>query len=418
MAFMRRVLMALAATAFAASAASCRNEASSPATPTSADEAYQAILDALAANDGILHARVHTTMENDGQTQPMYTTDLWADVRQSAVRLEFHKDPNFEADLADEAVSMVVGQYEYVTDDPGEALRYEARSFCPESDSPLLGTILCGFPHATEGTASAGIEPDVDYQGRAATAIVFGYIPGEATPEGTQAVSRIYLDKDTHLPMAHVTEASSADGQQVRIVSAYENEFVSADSLPADFLDPRSIGYGAEDAAASLDTIGQAVPVYWLGEEFDPGGGVEPLVLAQVDAGQDTIPGRHLYYETPNGIPGAYVFLWTSAEWENFLSSFKAGRFLETSECVQRSQVSFRGGQADVYMMPLMNYPVSEPCEQAVVDLGPENEAWPAFRWFAVVRVGDVVVDVRADVVGDHESPEAMLALLNGLRPR
>ncbi|KKL49383.1 hypothetical protein LCGC14_2316040, partial [marine sediment metagenome] len=36
----------------------------------------------------------------------------------------------------------------------------------------------------------------------------------------------------------------------------------------------------------------------------------------------------------------------------------------------------------------------------------------------AFVDLGDVVVDVRTDVVGSHDSLQALEAVVNGLRPR
>ena len=260
---------------------------------------------------------------------------------------------------------------------------------------------------------------DSEYGGRAAAALVF-----DVKSEAQEGTITVYIDPTTFLPIARIDEATTGAGWP-RLVVSYEHEFVDAGSLDAAFLDPRSIGYGAEDEEATLDAIATEVPVWWLGADFDPGGGLRELVLVRISQDDPAYfkdawkAGGHLTYETPDGLKGVDIFLWKSAEFDAFMRS-DAGVVLNDPLCVARSTLSAGREEAQLYAIPWPEPPVNtspqtpaEACPIRIV-----NAMLQQWSYVAVLKMDDVVVDVRTDVGGEFGSVDVMKALVQGLRAR
>ena len=158
--------------------------------------------------------------------------------------------------------------------------------------------------------------------------------------------------------------------------------------------------------------------------------GVEDLVLARVESQFELPPaeapyaegatyGRHLYYETPSGVPGIYVFLWTPAEWQQYLAT-PQGQLLSGGSCGPGVPLSVLGTEGVLYDLVPWNAPIAvdnpttdqEQCEKQY------HELWliPYDR-IAVFEFDGVVVDVRSDVGGYFDEATSFEAVLHALRP-
>jgi hypothetical protein len=402
------------------------------------ERAYGRVAEAIRRPGFVLHSTLRTVGPTDeGGQAPFYTKEFWLDAERQALREHFRLDPSRESyDVAEEGVIIVVGTHTYVPDDPGEALRFDAEGFCPGTTDAIVSQLFeCGGEFSGVGSPdferapSPRIETDAEYKGQAAIALVLDTGEHPASGENPATV-HVYLDRESFLPLARVVGwYDNGSGEpSATYVSEYEHEFISADALSGDFLDPRSIGYGAENEDALLAEIASEVPVYWLGDEFEPEGDLEPLVLTRIttskELGQDPGPlGTYfgglsgwLYYETPNGVPGVNILLWQREEWETFMQT-EAGRFLSDASCAQRMEMELDSARAVVYVLSPLDYPLSlealGACEGRVSVVPLTDPTVIAF-----VDQGDVVLDVRSEVVGYYDSLEAVEVVLKGLRPR
>ena len=430
----------LAVSSFLLAACGSDEEAASP-TPTvdlqslTPERAYNLLAEAMRRPGFVLHSTLRASEPNDGGEQgPYYTKEFWIDAERQALREHFLLDPSRKGyEMAEEGVCIVVGKHIYIPDDPDEALSFDVEDFCPGTSDAVLSRFLeCGMEGAGIGSpdfggASApGIETEADYNGRGAIGLVLD--TGEHPASGeNRAKVRIFLDRATFLPLARVVEWYDRGGDPfATYVSEYEHEFVSADTVGSDLLDPGSIGYGAENADTLLDEIAAEVPVYWLGEEFEPEGDLDPLVLTRVTTRSELSGSSYwsafgglsgaLYYETPRGLSGVNLLLWRRGEWEAFMQT-EAGRFLSDASCAERAELDLDAGRAVVYTLPPLRYPLSPET------LGSCAGRIAAVPWtdppvIVFVDIGDVVLDVRPDVTGDYDTLDAVEAVLKGLRQR
>ncbi|TAK65430.1 MAG: hypothetical protein EPO22_04885, partial [Dehalococcoidia bacterium] len=340
-------------------ATACGKEQHGPPTATvdlsnvTVDEAYARLSRAMTREGQVLHTRVSVSSEQGsaGQMRPYYTTDFWIDASTKSLREEYRLDPSVDAyDLATQRTLIVVGPYVYTPDDPDEALRSDVKDFCPQNSDPVISYLLeCGGIQLRQEAAStrARFDANLEHEGRRAAALVF-----EVDGEVFRGTFTTYIDPATFLPIARKAEPAEGGGFP-RSIAAYEHEFVDAGSLDPSLFDPHSIGYGAEDARATLDAIATEVPVHWLGEEFTPGDGLPELVLVRLykdDPGyfkEDWKAGGHLVYESPGGLSGVDIFLWTPSEFDAFMRS-ESGAVLNDPLCVGRSALTVGGGDAEI----------------------------------------------------------------------
>ncbi len=400
-----------------------------PSDVTTVDEVYAALVESLKARRSVLHTTITWESVQDNETEVLLQIDIWMDAEREVGRREYVLSPDFTGEVDLQGVTIFDDRYAYVPDDPDEALREEIDTLCLGTESLLVSVLLActllpggGFLEAE----SVSLETGAKYEGTAAIALVFR---GELQSGRIAFTSQVYLDASTMLPIAQVTQLSSPDEESDgEGVARYEHEFVSRDSLAEGFLDPRSIGYGMEDAADQLDLIESQVPVYWLGEDVELAG-TDDLVLTHVET-QLTFPpdrapypqaavyGRHLNYETPDGRLSIYVFLWTPEEWERYIAT-PQGSFLENASCAETTPVNVSGAEGILYDFIAWDAPLAvenpmtdqERCEKQF------HELWMIpFRQIAVSQSDDVVVDVRSDVGGpfNMRGPfEAVLAALH-----
>ena len=413
----------------------------------SVEEAYARVAEAVRRPGFILYSEVEfSTIGPDGEKLPFYTYRVWTDGAQNAIRVEFKLSPERDSyDLAEEGAFIVRDGSMYQPDDPGEALRFDYEDFCPGTDSAVLSALLqCNT--LTLGEPDAAREPRVEwpsrYDGRETLALAFLV---EASAGLEARTFRIHLDSGTLLPLATIVEAE-VDGESAALVFEYENEFIPADSVAPDFLDPRSIGYGAENADALLDEIAREVPVYWLGTELEIPAGLCPsyagdcsLVLARVDPRGESGAQGELWYETPQGVPGIFILLWRAEGWEGFMAS-ASGELLTKPRCATRTEIALGDRRATVFVLPelLASSATPEPPVPYTPSTPPVPYATPTpdpedpcahrvlgtdpfltlSKVIAVIDYGDVVVDVRADITGYHRSLGAVEAVLGSLRRR
>ncbi|MCH7698205.1 MAG: hypothetical protein IH865_04640 [Chloroflexi bacterium] len=407
----------------------CGGEGSRPAPDvTTVDDAYQALAAGLQARRSVLHTTITTDLAQGNESEDIIEVDIWLDAGRGVGRQEYVLPPDFEGDLDLQGVTIFDGRYAYFPDDPDEALRQDIDTRCPESDSILISVLLgCAlFPMGGFNALAVSLETDAQYEGTSAIVLVFH---GRSAPGSTTFETRVYLDASTMLPIARITLASSPD-EEVEIVSRFEHEYVPRGSLAEDFFDPRSIGYGIRDASGQLDVIESQVSVYWLGEDVDLDGS-NGLVLARVET-QLTFPpdegpypegqtyGLHLYYETPSGVPGVYVFLWTPADWARYTLTAQ-GKFLVGASCAQSEPITVSGTEGISYDLIAWRAPIAvnnpqtdqERCEQQY------HELWMIpYGRIAVIEFEDVVVDVRSDVGGYIDEPEPFESVLAVLHRR
>ena len=421
--------LSLILSALALGVIACGDGAAPPPAPdvTTVDEAYEALAAGLQARRFVLHTTITPGFDQNKKIEGSFQIDIWIDAERETGRREYVLSPDFEGDFDLQGVTIFDDRYAYVPDDPDEALRQDVDTLCLGSDSLLISVLLgCtllpggGFIDAE----AVSLETGAKYEGTAAIALVFH---GEIQSGSIAFTWRVYLDASTMLPIAQVTRGSSPD-EEIEGVVRYAHEFVSRDSLAEGFLDPRSIGYGVKDAADRLDLIESQVPVYWLGENAELAG-TDDLVLTQVEPQltfppdrvpypQETVYGRHLTYETPSGLSGIYVFLWTPEEWERYIAT-PQGSFLANASCAETTPVNVSGTEGILYDLIAWNVPPT--AEIAIADQARcrkrYDELWMIpYGRIAVIQFDDVVVDVRSDVGGDFEERgpfETVLAALH-----
>lgn len=434
------------------------SEAPPDITDLTVPNVIASVQQAVTSPGQVFHSQIEATMEVEGETTPYYTMELWVDAGREAVRTEYRLAPEQDAyDRATEATAIVSGRFMYIPDDPGEALRYEVEeTSCPGIDSVWMATfLLCGVDWTSTAPSPLG-EPAVqsgEFRGRDAIVLVYevtdtvgepnassvpisppplqtGPMPADSAPVTpppgeTRTITpmwRVYVDADDYLPLAY-TFTQQAGADSVSIVEAvYENEFVPLDDEIKALLDPRSIGYGAENAEDLLDEIEGRVPVYWLGHEFQAEG-LGELVLARIHVGEQQGGVQQLYrvrgeliYEAPDGYPVVRLLLWQEDNWEAFLTT-REGRILADPSCAQALDVHTGDAPSTVYVLPPIEFP--GPVGQAPGESQCNYERRQVAlvdRIIGVMKFDDVVVQVRQD--GYAASVPEMQSLLRHLLSR
>jgi hypothetical protein len=142
-----------------------------------------------------------------------------------------------------------------------------------------------------------------------------------------------------------------------------------------------------DDREIGLEDPAIAIPVYWLGREFEPAG-LPKLELDRADHLRGEGPGNEVEIEYQGDASGLTLDLWKPETWKR----------LKTVPCARRSELSVEGGRAEIYGGDRKG------CEG-----GPD-------RWLAHVYYGDVVVAVTPDDA--YDSREGLEAVVRGLKRR
>jgi hypothetical protein len=276
------VLAGLAFLAWGVLESSEGNGADVPAD-ISLDDVYSRILGGATRPDALLHTTFEANTRNasTGERQT-YIGEMWIDARADVVRIETHPGADWTSTDSDgESLSIASGRYDYYENRGGEAYRSLRQSPCPGNDSVVLAVLFpCGGdPIVTDNTPR--VIAGASWEGRHAIALVIsegappqsGASPVETTssvptvtpvatagqeivtppptlfPEATEPAlqsftSTAYLEPDTLLPLAATYDYEYTDpSMSFTYVIRYEHEFIDWSSVPADFLDPRSIGW-------------------------------------------------------------------------------------------------------------------------------------------------------------------------------
>jgi DNA-binding CsgD family transcriptional regulator len=302
---------------------------------TTIEELYSRVLSAATRPDQILHTTFeYTGRDESGDEKQVYVGEYWLDVATDTVRAEAHPGADNTDPEAGHSLSMLQGPYQYYQDSETVALRSESTSLCPGSTSAVISVLLAcgGGPDTTRNESQ--IDTDADWEGHRAIAIETlltpaGFTPETAPPtttaaplatagqtiltpppnpaatssEPAESASRwtVYLDAGTLLPLASVYDYNlGSPDSTATLVVRYEHEFIDRSELPADYFDPRSIGYGTPDSAGELSDLAKDVPVYWLGEDIPASPGLPELVLERVQPAALSYAAK-LWYRGPNG---------------------------------------------------------------------------------------------------------------------
>lgn len=217
-----------------------------------------ALLEAALNRQGLVyHASVTQIIVRDGQAEPWWSADVWLDAERHTGRGEYRRDPQTSQPGIDEVTSIYADGLVHFTI-PGKGPGPSESPYCygaPEAS--LSAFLLCWSVSGgmyellvapgssrwdgNERALERRVEPEVEFEGHAALALVYE-VDSELVDE--PAVVRLYVERETFLPLAWVNE--SIDGG--RLVRRFEHEFIATDSLPADFFDPATLG--ARPAAA------------------------------------------------------------------------------------------------------------------------------------------------------------------------
>lgn len=122
--------------------------------------------------------------------------------------------------------------------------------------------------------------------------------------------TRIYLDRQTLLPLADVTTGTmnTKNANQAHGRATYLTSLVAPSALPGSFFQPSSIGYRgrADEIRQEMKPVPSGFTVLWLGLDFAGGQGVPALSLQRAvpgEGGKDTF-SIELYYAPANKVFG------------------------------------------------------------------------------------------------------------------
>ena len=353
--------------------------------------------------------RIHMAGEfESGPYRSSGEADIWIDLERNQGRAESHgffgsveEEDSELQEVWDVTIVRSDGEYTGARAPDNPAARRRPPG-CHGPDREALGLILrCEGP--TEELEMT-VERNVAYRGRNAIAYVAtGTSSGE--DERSDTTSRVYLDRDTFLPLGSTSEGTVDVGEVYAVDSdvPLQYEFVPLDSLPPDFFDPVSIGYVAVDPEERLEAQDFGVPVYWLGREFAGGDGLPALSLKGVS-------GREIIYRRADddfGSATVILVLYSQKQWETLPGRLR-GR------CVQSRDLGLADRQATIYS--------DNDDERADA---PGAACPPPDRFTATVFIDDTVVEIRAPTLGGprvlrspYDSELGMELLIRSLTPR
>jgi hypothetical protein len=113
---------------------------------------------------------------------------------------------------------------------------------------------------------------------------------------------------------------------------------------------PEPLSEAENGREVGLDDPSIAVPVYWLGREFEPAGLPRLELYEGVHLAGERGPGNEIKLDySGEGLRfGVSVDLWRPATWERFKTT-RLGRMVWDSPCARRSDLRVQGGRATIY---------------------------------------------------------------------
>jgi hypothetical protein len=221
--------------------------------------------------------------------------------------------------------------------------------------------------------------------------------------EGTTK-NELYLD-ESFLPLRWHVER---DVLGVDIMASFENEFVTPESLPADFFSPESV---RELEVLPADRIAEALEAgiepYWLGDQFEE----ISLQDARVDEAEGGIMILHLTYgyEGRSGEDppfGVTISEFTVEGWEGWFERSANAWWRSDSETLTTKKVDVLGESSTLYEDPNAGRP-SIDAPPPPGEEGP-TPSTPVPEWAAsalVVQLGETVLLIESNVGPRYGNP-------------
>lgn len=211
-----------------------------------------ALIEAALRRPGLAyHATVTQVIVYDDGTEPWWSAEIWLDGERHLGRAEHRLDsPTSETGINETTSIYANGIVHFMIPDKGPGLpeapgchgvpeaSISAFLLCWSISGNLYELLVVAGTSSWDGLPSAlmlRVEQEAVFEEQPALAVVFELDPEAA---GESAILRLYVDRETYLPLAWVND-SYAGGQLVR---RFEHEFIGADTLPAGFFDPETLG--------------------------------------------------------------------------------------------------------------------------------------------------------------------------------
>ncbi len=105
-----------------------------------------------------------------------------------------------------------------------------------------------------------------------------------------------------------------------------------------------------DDRTVALDDPDLPLPVYWLGERYEPGGGLPSLELAGASnvGAPGNGPGNELKLDYAGEGGTVNVDVWEPERWRR-VKATRFGRLIWSVPCTRRSELDVPGGRAEIY---------------------------------------------------------------------
>ena len=179
----------------------------------------------------------------------------------------------------------------------------------------IAASVILGCPNPVQKWTMS-LQPG-RYAGRQVLVLLRNGTDSSESFGGTFA-TRIYLDRQTLLPLADVTTGTS-NSKPAHGGATYGSSLVAASSLPASFFQPSSLGYRgrADEIRQELKPVPSGFSVLWLGLDFAGGRGVPALGIQRAvpSEGGPTTFRVELYYASAKNILGKPLLF--MEEWSN-----------------------------------------------------------------------------------------------------
>jgi hypothetical protein len=289
----------------------------------------------------------------------------------------------------------------------------------------VAASVVLGCP-SPAGQSNTTVELGA-YLGRPAVVLVTtGTVEG--SDERTSSTKLLYLDPDTFLPIGSEEEGSVDYGPTVPVQahSTYRSGFIAKDAVPPDFFAPASIGW--QGVMAPLDQAHNlGITPYWLGDRFDPGGGLPAIVPSDVEVTQRNPHSSSYVFSLTYGLednrfgrPAFTMWEWEQSDYEAGSGPAQQASWNVNYPCHQQETISLPGGQATItraFRSP------PEPAPSGTPQRCPDR---PFDQFFTVVTLGNTVISIQASDIGidigtsvsSYNSLEGMQAIIHGLRSR
>ncbi len=388
------------------------------------EDVYSRLAEAITRPGFVFHTLID--LKVDAQAYSLSgSMEVWIDLQRDVARQEIRLRPDV-GDLEEHReTDLVVGDASYWLTSGATVIKRHAL-ICHGSGSGALSTLL-GCRGFTEDS-STHVETGAEYQGHPAIALV---TTGESftSDENFAFTTRLYLDEETFLPIASVSDGTMND-LPYDIFMRFDNELLPTDSLPSDFFDPVALGYPYRHPAEALDEADLDLAIYWLGDRFSGQEQYPALVLATVylDEERERVGYQAVleYWVEGSNTPGVHLQEWDGDDWTARWGDLVGGGWWN-DPCTERVEKVLEEGQATIFMgHEEWAVQASLPGAQPPATAERECPSAPFDRFGAHAYLGStlVVIDAPSSTSGrrveqsPYNTAEGMDVLLEGLKLR